>query len=178
MLNNNPSSLGHLIRHYGTTVHSLRWRIKFAPIWPLKAAKSAILVGVTGFEPAASTSQRNLSRFFPWFTRLFGAFESEIDAFGCSYKHCFHVVRSCRWSKLWSSPFRWDMDAIGKSRIRLRINSFSAVIIPYLERIVKSLLSTLKNCIAAVKEKLREKSPILFSKKCWTSSLFCGMLLC
>ena len=137
-----------------------------------------ILVEVTGLEPAASSSQRNLSRFFPWFTRLFGAFESEIDAFGCSYKHCFHVVRSCRWSKLWSSPSRWDMDAIGKSRIRLRINSFSAVIIPYLERIVKSLLSTLKNCIAAVKEKLREKSPILFSKKCWTSSLFCGMLLC
>ena len=136
------------------------------------------MVGVTGFESAASTSQTLTSRFFPYFTRLFGAFESKNDAFGCSCKHCFHVVRSCRWSKLWSSPFRWDMDAIGKSRIRLRINSFSAVIIPYLERIVKSLLSTLKNCIAVVKENARRKKLDLFSKKCWTSSLFCGMLLC
>ena len=34
------------------------------------------------------------------------------------------------------------MDAIRKSKIRLRINSFSAVIIPYFEEIVKCLLST------------------------------------
>ena len=137
-----------------------------------------MLVGVTGFEPAASTSQRNLSRFFAWFTRLFGAFVSENDAFGCSCKHCFHVVRSRRWSKVWSRPFRWDQNAVRKSKIRLRINSFSAVIIPYISAIVKRLLSTLKNCIAVVKEKAREKSPDLFSEKCWTSSLFCGMLLC
>ena len=140
--------------------------------------KTQILVGMTEFEPATSWSQRNLSRFFPWFTRLFGAFVSENNAFECSYKHCFHVVRSRRWSKMWSSPFRWDMDTIRKSKIRLHINSFSAVIIAYFKVIVKSLLSTLKICIAEVKEKPREKSPNLFSKKCWTSSPFCGMLLC
>ena len=89
---------------------------------------------------------------------------SENDAFGCSCKHCFHVVQSRRWSKMWSSPFRWDMDAIRKSRIRLRINSFSAVIIAYFKVIVKSLLSTLKICIAVVKEKPCEKSWIYFRK--------------
>ena len=103
---------------------------------------------------------------------------SENNAFGCSYKHCFHVVRSCRWSKLWSSPFRWDMDAIRKSRIRLRKNSFSAVITPYISTIVcyssvvhdelnaiyririavcKRLLSPRKICFAAVKENARRK---------------------
>ena len=45
------------------------------------------------------------------------------------------------------------MDAIRKSIIRLRINSFSAVIIPYLEGIVKYLLSTRKICGAVGKEK-------------------------
>ena len=119
---------------------------------------------MTGFEPAASTSQTQKCRFFPYFTRLFGAFVSENDAFGCSYKHCFHVVGLCRWSKLWSSPFRWDMDAIRKSKIRLLINSFSVVIIPYISAIVKRLFSTRKICIAGVKEKLREKSWIYFRK--------------
>ena len=111
-----------------------------------------------------SCSQTQKCRFFPYFIRLFGAFVSENDAFGCSYEHCFHVVQSRRGSKLWSIPFRWNMDAIGKSKIRLRINSFSVVIIPYLERIVKSLLSILKICIAVVKEKLREKSWFYFRK--------------
>ena len=55
---------------------------------------------------------------------------------------------------------------------------FFCVIIPYISIIVKRLLSTLKICIAVVKEKLREKSPDLFSKKCWTFSLFRDMLLC
>ena len=122
------------------------------------------MVGVTGFEPAASTSQTLKCRFFAYSTRLFGAFVSENDAFGCSCQHCFHIVRSRRWSKMWSSSFRWDMDAIRKSRIRLRINSFSAVIIPYISAIVKRLLSTLKNCIAVAKEKAREKAPIYFRK--------------
>ena len=36
--------------------------------------KAQILVGVTGFEPAASTSQTQKCRFFPYSTRLFGAF--------------------------------------------------------------------------------------------------------
>ena len=136
------------------------------------------LVGMTGFEPATSWSQTLKCRFFPCSTRIFGAFKSKNDAFGCSYKHCFHVVGLCRWSKLWSIPFRWDMDAIRKSKIRLHINSFSAVIIAYFKVIVKRLLSTLKNCIAVVKENARRKKLDLFSKKCWTSSLFCGMLLC
>ena len=56
------------------------------------------------------------------------------------------------------------MDAIRKSRIRLRINSFSAVIIPYISVIVKRLLSTLKIYIAVVKEKLREKNELIFEK--------------
>ena len=136
------------------------------------------LVEVTRFELATSTSRTLTSRFFPYFTRLFGAFKSKNDAFQGSCKHCFHVVRDARWSKVWSSPFRWDMDAIRKSKIRLRKNSFSAVIIPYISTIVcyssvvhdelnaiyririavcKRLLSTLKICIAVVKEKLREK---------------------
>ena len=119
---------------------------------------------MTGFEPATSWSQTLKCRFFPYFTRLFGAFVSEINAFGCYCTHYFHIVRSRRWSKMWSSPFRWDMDAIRKSRIRLRINSFSAVIIAYFKVIVKSLLSTLKICIAVVKEKPCEKSWIYFRK--------------
>ena len=122
------------------------------------------MVGVTGFEPAASTSQTLKCRFFPYSTRIFGAFVSENDAFGCSPSHCFHVVQSRRWSKVWSSPFLWDMDAIRKSKIRLHINSFSAVIIAYFKVIVKSLLSTLKICIAVVKEKPCEKSWIYFRK--------------
>ena len=133
---------------------------------------------MTGFEPAASTSQTLKCRFFPYFTRLFVAFVSGNDAFGCSCQHCFHVVRSRRWSKMWSCSFRWDMDAIRKSKIRLRKNSFSAVIIPYISTIVKRLLSKLKICIAVVKENARRKKLDLLSKKCWTSSLFCGMLLC
>ena len=141
-------------------------------------SKPRFLVGMTGFEPATSCSQTLKSWFFAWFTRLFGAFESEIGAFGCSCKHCFHTVRSRRWSKVWSSTFLWNMDAIRKSKIRLRINSFSVVIIPYLERIVKSLLLTRKFCGAVVKENARLKKLDLFSKKCWTSSHFCGMLLC
>ena len=134
------------------------------------------LVEVTRFELATSTSRTNLHRFFPWFTRLFGAFESKNDAFGCSYKHCFHVVRSCRWSKLWSSPSLWDMDAIRKSKIRLRKNSFSAVIIPYISAIVKRLFSTRKICIAEVKEKLREKSWIYFRKS--AGLLLSSVVLC
>ena len=127
--------------------------------------KALILVEVTGLEPAASTSQTLKCRFFPYFIRLFGAFESKNDAFGCSCKHCFHVVRSCRWSKLWSSPFRWDEDAIRKSKIRLRINSFSAVIIPYISTIVKHLLSTLKICIAVIKENAPVKKVGFIFKK-------------
>ena len=117
------------------------------------------VVWVTRLELAASTSQTLKCRFFPYFIRLFGAFVSKNGAFGCSYKHCFHVVRRRRWSKVWSSPFRWDMDAIRKSKIRLRKNSFSAVIIPYIESIVKYVLPTGKKCGAVGKEKSRRKKP-------------------
>ena len=136
------------------------------------------MVEVRRFELRASWSRTPNRQFLPSFSLILTPFLSENHAFHTSYKHCFHIVQSRRWSKMWSSSFRWDMDAIKKSRIRLRKNSFSAVIIPYINVIVKSLLSTRKICIAVVKEKLREKSPDLFSKKCWTSSLFCGMLLC
>ena len=60
------------------------------------------MVGMTGFEPATSCSQTQKCRFFPYSIRLFGAFVSEINAFVCSFKHCFHVVRNRRWSTLWS----------------------------------------------------------------------------
>ena len=130
--------------------------------------------GETGFEPATSCSQTDTALNFMSFLSILQAFVSENSAFGRSRSHCFHVVLSCRWSKLWSSPFRWDLDAIRKSRIRFRINSFSVVIIPYISTIVcyssvvhdelnaiyririavcKRLLSTLKLCIAEVKEK-------------------------
>jgi len=56
------------------------------------------------------------------------------------------------------------MDTIRKSKIRLRKNSFSAVIIPYINVIIKSLLSTRKICIAVVKEKPREKVGFVFEK--------------
>ena len=42
----------------------------------------------------------------------------------------------------------------------------------------EDLKTNRKNWASVIKEKPREKSPDLFSKKCWTSSLFCGMLLC
>ena len=86
---------------------------------------------------------------------FFGAFVSEQKPFSYVPSHRVRTVRSRRWSKVWSSPFEWDQNAIRKSRIRLRINSFSAVIIAYFKVIVKSLLSTLKICIAEDKEKGR-----------------------
>ena len=61
------------------------------------------LVEMTGFEPATSTSRRVTHLIFKWFLRLFGAFQSEIDAFRCSRSHCFHTVQVRRWSKVWST---------------------------------------------------------------------------
>ena len=60
------------------------------------------MVGVTGFEPAASTSQRKRQQSFASFWVLFGAFLSEIRAFSCRKVHNSHVVQTCKWSKLWS----------------------------------------------------------------------------
>ena len=64
---------------------------------------SLFLVGMTGFEPATSCSQTTLHRFFDYFCVPFNAFEFKNDAFECSQSHCFQVVQSCRWSKLWST---------------------------------------------------------------------------
>ena len=61
-----------------------------------------LLVGVTGFEPAASTSQRKRQQSFASFWVLFGAFLSENRAFSCRKVHNSHVVQTCKWSKLWS----------------------------------------------------------------------------
>ena len=61
-------------------------------------------------------------------------------------------------------PIWGDQNAVRKSKIRLRINSFSAVIIPYIEEIVKSLLSTRKNCGAVVKENARHSIDIIILK--------------
>ena len=62
------------------------------------------LVGVTGFEPAASTSQTQKHRFFASFCVLFCAFSSENRAFMCHKVHNSHVVQTCKWSRLWSAP--------------------------------------------------------------------------
>ena len=64
--------------------------------------KAQILVGVTGFEPAASTSQTQKHRFFASFFVLFRAFSSENRAFSCHKVHNSHVVQTCKWSRLWS----------------------------------------------------------------------------
>ena len=65
---------------------------------------------------------------------------------------------------MWSSSFRWEIVAIEKSKIQLRINSFSAVIIPYIIEIVKNLLSIRKFCGAVVKEKNLRKVGFIFKK--------------
>ena len=64
--------------------------------------KAQFLVGVTGFEPAASTSQTARHRFFASFYVLFRAFSSETRAFSCRKVHISHVVQTCKWSRLWS----------------------------------------------------------------------------
>jgi hypothetical protein len=62
------------------------------------------MVGVTGFEPAASTSQTQKHRFFASFYVLFRAFSSETRAFMSCKVHNSHVVQTCKWSRLWSAP--------------------------------------------------------------------------
>ena len=116
-------------------------------------------------EPTTFWSLRHNRKFFNYFPSISKAFVSATDAFLYSCSHCFHVVQIHKWSNMWSSPFRWDMDAIRKSKIRLRKNSFSAVTIPYISTIVKRLLSTLKICIAVVKENARRKKPEFIFEK-------------
>ena len=67
------------------------------------------MVGMTGFEPATSWSQTQKHRFFASFCVLFRAFSSENRAFSsenrafsCHKVHSSHVVRSRKWSNLWS----------------------------------------------------------------------------
>ena len=79
---------------------------------------STNLVGATGFEPAASTSKTQKHRFFASFCVLFRVFSSEPRAFTCCKSHNFHVVRSRRWSKVWSGqiPIPYLFSRIHSSR--------------------------------------------------------------
>ena len=61
------------------------------------------LVGMTGVEPAWASSQTLKTWFFTWFYGLFGAFASRLTAFVCSSRHKIRVVRSRKWSKVWSA---------------------------------------------------------------------------
>ena len=125
------------------------------------------MVEVTRFELATSTSRTNLYRFFPYFTRLFGAFESEIDAFRCSRKHCFHIVQLRRWSKVWSTQNSKQKKQINISEFHTigeqvvhHVQIFSSVVsLAYYQKLVKSLSSTRKNWGAVVKEK--NNAPVL-----------------
>ena len=67
--------------------------------------KSLFLVGVTGFEPAASWSQRNITRYFLLIWAFFSPFRSENYALWHSYPHMFRVLRNGRWSVMWSAGF-------------------------------------------------------------------------
>ena len=120
------------------------------------------MVGMTGFEPATSCSHTLKYRFFPYFTRLFGTFVSENGAFRCSSSHCFHVVRSRRWSKMWSNynhpRFRAEEFIQCHSQINLinrkyyTINSLKSQDYISGEFVMQSILSTLKNWVAEGKE--------------------------
>ena len=135
-------------------------------------SNDSLVVEATGLEPTISSTRRVAHLIFKWFLRLFGAFVSEIGAFRCSCKHCFHTVQVCRWSKVWSTHFlnRQSKPKIFEPHTIKRlivhpVSSYpSAVSIPYFERLVKRLLSTRKNCGAVVKEKPLRKSWIYFRK--------------
>ena len=79
------------------------------------------VVGVTRFEPAASTSQTQKHRFFASFCVLFRAFSSETRAFSCRKVHNSHVVRSRRWSKMWSGHLQRLFEIFGN---RIQMLSF------------------------------------------------------
>ena len=61
------------------------------------------LVGVTGLEPATSSSQTDLGRHFPLKIAFSAPFRSENRALRHSYLHCFRVLRNGRWSVMWST---------------------------------------------------------------------------
>ena len=60
------------------------------------------MVEVTGVEPAASWSQRIWEYRFPLIS---ASFRSGTHPFRHSYLHCFRVLRSCKWDKLWSKRY-------------------------------------------------------------------------
>ena len=76
----------------------------------------SLLVGVTGFEPATSWTRSVKTLSNKDFLMILGVLESENNAFGCSRSHCVHVVRSGRWSKVWSTPLNHISTAPYKSR--------------------------------------------------------------
>ena len=133
----------------------------------------AFLVGMTGFEPATSCSQTLKCRFFPYFTRLFGAFKSKNDAFGCSCQHCFHVVRSRRWSKVWSSRLPQFMSPITRPR-----SSYLLPIVYHTFDTIASPFSKLQNLRRSSQRKHPAKKVEILSKKVWTSAPFCGIVVC
>ena len=86
-----------------------------------------------------AVSRSVLHRFFVWFLMVLGAFVSRNGANPCSSKHCFHVVRVCRWSKMWSNAvFCGDHIFIFSKRYtHVRVYSFKGSLAYYRE-LVKS----------------------------------------
>ena len=69
----------------------------------LSLKNGLFLVEVRRLELRASWSQTLKTWFFTWFYGLFGAFASGLTAFVCSLRHKIRVVRSRKWSKVWSA---------------------------------------------------------------------------
>ena len=86
-----------------------------------------------------AVSRSVLQRFFVQFRVILGAFVSRNGAFVCSCEHCFHVVRVCRWSKMWSNAvFCADHIFIFSKRYtHVRVYSFKGSLAYYRE-LVKS----------------------------------------
>ncbi len=59
------------------------------------------LVEATGLEPTTSWSLTPILQFFGVFSTLSRAFLSRLTAFVRSSKHCFQVVQTSKWSKVW-----------------------------------------------------------------------------
>lgn len=85
---------------------SIHYRVDFggsSPSVSILRSKPRFLVGMTGVEPAWTCSQTLKTWFFTWFYGLFGAFASGLTAFVCSSRHKIRVVRSRKWSRMWSA---------------------------------------------------------------------------
>ena len=82
---------------------------------------------------------------------FFDAIQSEITAFVCYCEHCFHVVRSRRWSRLWSESklhifFHLTRAAISSPRWLFYCNHYTIK-----ERIFQ-VSSRLNICTAVIKD--------------------------